>query len=69
MYPISRHTLRHHAYDPECVGFIVLDWVHQDPRGRDYDKRILQLEARWIYNLKATCIPGLNDSNSFKSFS
>lgn len=38
---ISSHTSRNHGYDPSIVKFIVLDTVHIDPRGGNWDCRIL----------------------------
>lgn len=46
LYPVSHNTSRHNGYDLSIVKFIVLDRVHPDPRGGDWDKRILQLESR-----------------------
>lgn len=66
--PLGRHTrLVHHGVFPK-IKFLILDRVHPNLRGGDWNKSLLQLELRWIYNLKANQPPGLNDAVSFKPF-
>lgn len=36
--------------------------------GGSVDRTLLQLEARWIYDLRATAFPGFNESLSFRPF-
>ena len=62
------HIAFAHKYEIPLIQFAVLDCITEDPRGGDFDQRVLQRETQWIYRLKANCWPGLNDSLSFKSF-
>lgn len=39
---------------------MALEHITIHARGRSVDKTLLQLEAWWIYNLKATEFPGFN---------
>lgn len=50
------------------VRFLILDRIHPNPRGGDFNKLLLQTELRWIFNLKATLLPGLNKAFNFKPF-
>lgn len=62
-----RHTtLVHQGVFPK-IKFFTLDRVHPNSRGGDWNKDLLQLELQWIYNLRATKPPGLNDV-CFKPF-
>lgn len=54
-------------YNPVVFKFAALDCVHQDPRGGNFDQRVLQKETQWIHSLQATIYPGLNDM-SFRPF-
>lgn len=50
------------------ITFLILDRIHPNPRGGDWNKSLLQLELRWIFTLRATHPPGLNDAVCFKPF-
>lgn len=62
---IGRHVNFQHSGN---IKFVALECIVEDPRGGDFDKRILQTEMLWIHNLKATTPPGLNDAVSYKPF-
>lgn len=69
--PISRHLDLCHRFDTSVatfIAFIALAVIPQDPRVGDWDRRILQHEARWIEHLNATCWPGINEVQSYKFF-
>lgn len=66
--PIGRHVTLKHNHDISMVKFTVLEKVLGDPRGENFDRKLLQREARWIFNHNATTAPGLNDAFSFKPF-
>lgn len=66
--PLGRHVTSIHAGSFPRIKFLVLDRVHPPQRGGDWDKRLMQIESRWIFYLGATSPPGLNDSLSFKPF-
>lgn len=65
---ISRHVGIYHEFNPHFIRFLALEHVPLDSRGVSVDRILLQLEARWIYDLKATIFPGFNESLSFKPF-
>lgn len=66
--PLGRHAAFRHGYKHINIQVKALDHVHSNPRGGDVDKAMLRLETRWIYDLKATVPPGLNDYISYGSF-
>lgn len=59
--PVSRHLDLYHGFDTSLVQFKALERVPKDPRGGDWDKRILQRETLWIEKLNVTQPPGLNE--------
>lgn len=63
---------RHHAFvhNFDFGGFKVLPLIHIPPheRGGDWDQALLKTESRWIYKLKATKEPGMNDALSYVPF-
>lgn len=65
--PIERHFGQKHLYKIDSLKFMALDRIHPI-RGGDFDKSILPTESSWIFNLKATRPPGLNDSISYAPF-
>lgn len=65
---IGRHRAICHEYRYINMFFTALDHVHESPCGGDYDRRVLQREAQWIFRLRANKYLGLNDALSFKSF-
>lgn len=66
--PVSRHLDLYHKFDTSFVTFLVQEVVSQDPRGGNWDRRILQRETLWIESLNATYLPGINEVQSYKSF-
>lgn len=64
----SRHVGIHHKFDPSVNKFLALDHVPLDLRGGSVDGTQIQLEVRWIYDLRATQHPGFNENLSFKPF-
>lgn len=65
---ISRHVGLYYNYNPNVIRFLALEHVPLDSRGGSVDSTLLQLEARWIYDLRVTVFPGFNESLSFKLF-
>lgn len=67
-FPWGHHVALVHSEHFPKVSVLVLDHLHQTPRGGDLNKLLLQREMRWISNLNATSPPGLNEILSFKPF-
>lgn len=65
---LGRHTTIVHQGKFPKIKFLNLDRIHPNPRGGDWNKNLLQLELRWVYMLKATHPPGLNEAVCFKPF-
>lgn len=55
----------HNGICPKVTVF-VLDRIHPNAHGGDFNKYLLQRELRWIYNLSATLPPGLNEAFNLK---
>lgn len=66
--PICKHVGLNHSYDPPYIKIFALEVISELERGRDIDKKILQQEAKWIFNQRATYPLGLNTALSFKPF-
>lgn len=66
--PLGRHVRDHHTGKFPLVHFTILDRVHPDTRGGDWNKILLQREVCWIASLNATQFPGLNTQMSFRPF-
>lgn len=66
--PISHHIGLFHNHNPAMLGLYALAHIPLNERGGDADKRLLQIEAQWIYTLRATQYPGLNENISYKPF-
>lgn len=66
--PISRHMGLFHDHNRTMMGFFALAHILLNERGGDADKRLLQVEAKWIYTLQATRYLGLNENISYKPF-
>lgn len=64
----SRHLDLYHGFDATCVSFIALAVIPKDPRGGNWKKVILQKETLWIERLNATNAPGINETQSYRSF-
>lgn len=62
------HIAFKHKYNPMVFKFAAFEVIHADPRGGDFDERVLQRETQWIHKLQATVYPGLNYIISFKPF-
>lgn len=65
---ISRHMGLYHNHNLKMIGFFALEYIPPHERGGDIDKKLLQIEAKWIYLLQATRYPGLNEGISYKPF-
>lgn len=65
---VSGHAGTYHNFKPNMIKFMALEHIPIHVRGGSDDKTLLQLEARWIYNLKATEYPGFNETLSFNPF-
>lgn len=65
---IGRHEAFEHNYKFEGFKFVPLTRLYIDSRGGDWDKTILKVEARWIFNLQAWSPPGLNDAICFYQY-
>lgn len=66
--PIGRHMALQHSYNFDGFSFLPLSVIPEDSRRGDWDKNLLQIESKWIFQLNACQPPGLNDSLSFKPF-
>lgn len=66
--PLDRHACDVHQGNFPRIKFLVLDRVHPNSSGGDWDKILLQKETRWIVALQATSPPGLNDCISYRPF-
>lgn len=66
--PLGRHVRDCHQSRSPCVHFTILDQVHPDNRGGDWNKLLLQCAVRWIAELNATLPPGLNTQLSYHLF-
>lgn len=66
--PIGRHAAFKHGHKDCRVTFKALDHVNPYPRGVNLDKKLLCLENKWIFYLKATPPPGPNNFIRFKLF-
>lgn len=67
-YPLGKHVKNFHQGISPKISFIVLDRVHPNTRGGDWNKTLLQRETQWIVRLNATCPPSLNSTISYKPF-
>lgn len=63
--PIPRHFAKFHDYSTNSLKFQVLARVHPPTHGGNFDQKILQVEAKWIFKLRATQPPGINDAISY----
>lgn len=65
---ISRHIRTMHDGDPRFISFQAIEHVSRGMRGGDWDRRILQRESFWIFELRTLCPQGLNEELSFNCF-
>lgn len=54
--------------NPDSLKCLVIEVVPSSLRGGDRLRRLLQRETFWIYTLKATFHPGLNEEIDFSPF-
>lgn len=66
--PISRHVGLYHNFNLNSICFFSLEHIPHYEWGGDIDRKLLQLETRWIYVLQVTRHPGLNEGISYKPF-
>lgn len=66
--PLGRHVDKQHEGKFPRIQFLILDRIHSNPRGGDWNKVPLHREARWIADLGATAPTGLNEHLSFRPF-
>lgn len=66
--PLGRHSVLVHEDTIPKVTFLALDHIGATPRGGDYNKSLLQSEPRWLFHLKATTAPGLNEAFNFRPY-
>lgn len=67
-YPMARHFKDQHNSDPAILRAIGIDHIPQTMRGGDRLKQLNQRESYWIFKLKATQYPGLNDEMEYCHF-
>lgn len=65
---IGRHFALKHDYCFMGLKFLPLMVLPRYDRGGDWDRLLLQTEARWIFCLRADHPPGLNEAISFAPF-
>lgn len=66
--PLAPHATFHHGYKNINIEVRALDHVHLNVHGCDVHKTLLRIETRWIHDLWAVDLPGLNDYVSYKPF-
>uniref|UniRef100_A0A8C5P7I8 Reverse transcriptase domain-containing protein n=1 Tax=Leptobrachium leishanense TaxID=445787 RepID=A0A8C5P7I8_9ANUR len=66
--PISRHLRLKHQNNAEGLRFMVVEQVRIGPRGGNFDKKLRQREAYWIYKLGTKNPGGLNEGFTFTPF-
>lgn len=66
--PLGRHVRLIHDGKLPDIKFLILDRIHPNTQGGDWNKILLQRETRWITNLRANQPPGLNEVVSFRPF-
>lgn len=65
---MGRHVVDHHGGICPKFNFLILDRIHPNTRGGDWNKLLLQRETQWIVELNATLCAGLNTQLSFRPF-
>lgn len=66
--PLGRHVRDVHVGILPQTKFLILDRIHPNGRGGDWNRLLLQCETRWIVCLEATSPPGLNNIASCRLF-
>ena len=67
-YPMARHFREKHNSDPSILRAIGIDHIPHTLRGGDRQKQLNQRESFWIFKLKATQYPGLNEDLEYHHF-
>lgn len=67
MHPY-RNISNYHNKEFSSICFYPLKHLHSFIRGGEIDTALLRMETRWIFNLKATSPPWLNEYISYASF-
>ena len=65
---MASHFKKHHGNDPTSLLAIGIDHVPISDRRGDRQKRLNQKETEWIYRLRATSHPGINDDLDLSPF-
>ncbi|XP_077134800.1 uncharacterized protein LOC143788791 [Ranitomeya variabilis] len=65
---VASHFLSHHA--GRCTGsrFVGLEHIKTSGRGESLERKLLQVEARWIFSLHSTAPQGINEDLLFSGF-
>lgn len=66
--PLGRHVSGYHAGVCPRFQSVILDHIHPNMRGGEWNKLLLQREARWIMELNATHPPGLSTQLSYRPY-
>ena len=67
-YALAKHLLVAHNISSPLFTAIAIDVVPPGVRGGNRQKLLNQTESRWIFELRATFFPGLNDSLDMAAF-
>ena len=67
-YPMAKHFIEAQHGSDTTLRVSGIEVISSDTRGGDRIKRLKQREAFWIYTLKATYYPGLNEDFDLSSF-
>lgn len=65
---LGRHVRDLHGGKTHKISFVILDRIQPNARGEDWNKLLLQRESRWIMELCATNVPGLNCVLNYRPF-
>lgn len=66
---VSRYVDLYHSFNSDFIRFFLLWSMLNDLQEEgDINKRFLQLETKWIFQLKATKFPVINEKVSVKPF-
>ena len=67
-YPMAKHFFEAHDSNPGSLMVEGLESIQKNIRGGDRLKLLLQRETFYIYQMKATIYPGLNEDIDFTPF-
>lgn len=65
---MGNHVAFKHKYDSGVFKFTAFNRIYENPRGGNFNKRVVQRGTQWVYDSRSTVYPGLNDMLSFKPF-